>query len=72
MWGENSWAPGEGHVLGGNQVSMKVTEGQSSERRWKAIAGMLFIEEEFKRQEEWMGSWWGLGVFRAVRGEEQW
>ena len=28
MWGENSWAPGEGSVLGGSQVSMKVTEGQ--------------------------------------------
>ena len=36
---ENSWAPGEESVLGGSQVFMKVTEGQSSERRLEGHSG---------------------------------
>lgn len=50
---------------------MKVPEGQSSEGRWKTIAAILFIEEEFESQEEWMGRWQGLGVSRAVWGQER-
>lgn len=51
-----------GDVFGGSQGSKKVTEGRSSERRWKDIVGMLFTEEEFRRQKESVRSWRALRV----------
>jgi hypothetical protein len=39
---------------------MRVTEGSSSERRWKDIGGILLTEEKFKRQEESAKNWQGL------------
>lgn len=49
-----------GDVFGGSQVAMRVTEGSSSERRWKDIGGILLTEEKFKRQEESAKNWQGL------------
>ena len=55
-----------GDVFGGSQGSMKVTEGRSSERRWKDIVGMLFTEEEFRRQKESVRRWRALRVQSCV------
>lgn len=47
-------------VFAGSQIAMRVTEGSSSERRWKDIGGILLTEEKFKRQEESAKNWQSL------------